>query len=58
MRAQQLLIGEENGVRLIDRKAAERKNETDKLISFTLKNRNTKPEPFKASSTTGQLNLF
>ncbi|MFY0668613.1 MAG: AIPR family protein [Alteromonas stellipolaris] len=56
--AQQLLIDEKNGVRLNDRKAAERKNETDKIISFTLKNREIKSEKFQASSTTGQLSLF
>lgn len=58
IQAQQLLIDERNDVRLFDRKAAERKNETDKLINFTINNRDDKQEVQTNIFANGQLNLF
>lgn len=58
-KAELFLLDDDNGVNLSDRKAAERKNETDKLIRFTLDSRNKNVKQLKVQhSVTGQLNLF
>lgn len=56
--AQKLLIDSKNNVNLHDRKASERKSETDKLIAFTIENRKLTPEPSQFKPYKGQLNLF
>lgn len=58
MQAQQLLTDSRNSVQLNDRKAAERKSDTEEFIRFTLNNSTVKPELLKVISLTGQLKLF
>lgn len=57
--AEKLLLDKENGVNLRDRKASERKSETDKLIVFTLKNNRTENySGLPIRSNSGQMSLF
>ncbi|MEZ9198317.1 AIPR family protein [Shewanella sp. 10N.286.54.B9] len=56
--AENLLIDTKNGINFHDRKAPERKIETDRLIRFTLENRTINSDTFDQKQSIGQLNLF